>query len=753
MYGINYHIFIRIEARSPKSEVASVSRLRTPNFLLKFILCCFFISLRLSSFSQQNKIDSLLTLLKNDKEDTCKITHLNDLAGKLANSNYDTAMVLATQALILSENIIKNSNEGSDLWVAGELGTVHSYITLSMAYGLKGDFAFSLEKCKNGLHILEELETKNHGNKTRNIKELKSNIIGNIGIIYCYNGKYPESLDCFFKTLKIAEELGNKNSVQTVLGNIGLLYQALNNSNKALDYYFKALKIAEDLGDKESISRHSINIGSIYQIQKEYSKALNYYSIALKVAEEQKSKRNILFSIRNIGTVYSDKGDYFNALDYLFKALRTSEDLGDKSQIAAITSLIGSVYISLFQYKEAENYLIKGSAIFDSIGDLDGKCQSQRAISMLYEITGKYKLAYQHYKIYSQLKESLFAIEKDKDITRKEMNYEFEKKEAATKAEIDKQMALEEIDKKRRALATGSFAGGALLVLIIIVVVIRSLQLTHRRKLIIEKQKEIVEEKQKEMLDSIHYAKHIQKAVLKGEEYIKTHLANDHFILFKPKDIVSGDFYWFSKQKDKIIIAVADCTGHGVPGGFMTMLGTSFLNEIVEKKGILKPAEILTEMHKSVLNSLNQTAEEADAQDGMEMALCCIDTKNKTLEFSGAMSSIYLMQNNMLKKIEEDYYSVGGTSLLGTDNKTNFTNKIVALEKNTLLYLFTDGYMDQFGGVKKEKFNISRFETLLTSISSESTDVQKQKIKEAMEQWMKPGYAQVDDMLVMGIKI
>jgi phosphoserine phosphatase RsbU/P len=268
-------------------------------------------------------------------------------------------------------------------------------------------------------------------------------------------------------------------------------------------------------------------------------------------------------------------------------------------------------------------------------------------------------------------------------------------------------------------------------------------------------QKELIEVKNKEIIDSIIYAKHIQEAMLPSPKLISEHLT-DCFILYLPKDIVAGDFYWFEQiitdktkenAADQILIAAADCTGHGVSGALMSMLGVSLLNQIVNEKGIISPSLILDNLHAAVISALKQ--QETNSNDGMDIALCNIDLKNKQLHFAGANRPLWIIRNNELISIAPDKIPIGGTQI----EKINlYTNHAIPLEKDDSIYMSTDGYADQFGGEMGKKIMTKNFKTFLLSINKEKMENQKTLLRNYFEKW-KAVNEQVDDVLVIGIKI
>ncbi len=270
----------------------------------------------------------------------------------------------------------------------------------------------------------------------------------------------------------------------------------------------------------------------------------------------------------------------------------------------------------------------------------------------------------------------------------------------------------------------------------------------------IEVQHNMILEQTKSITDSIHYASKIQEALLPPEEILNEVLP-EHFILFKPRDIVSGDFYWASQKNNRTIIVAADCTGHGVPGAFMSMLGISFLNEIINKFESLHASQILDELKASVKKSLRQTGKDHEAKDGMDMALCIIDIEKMEMEFSGAYNSLLLIRDNEMIKYDADRMPVG----IYVKDRGNFTNHVIQMKKGDSYYIFSDGYPDQFGGATGSKLMIRRFKKILLECHKLPASQQKRVLDEFLNEWQgykdEEGrkYRQLDDILVIGMKV
>ncbi len=733
-------------------------------FLGLALLFCHF-----TSFSQQNKIDSLRFVLKMLNKnpsmeftptikgedaglrfDSIKINTLNELAWELMYNNPDTAITLSTQALDLSLAMFKKEEILTPLGRAKAKFIAQSFKNLGVFNWLKGNFTLSLDYHFKALIIWESL----------NYKKGISTTFGNIGLVYHDQGDYPKALDYYFKALKMDEELRNKKGVARHFGNIGNVYTAQKDYSKALNYYLKALKMAEELGEKGGISHHYANIGIVYDAQGDRKKALDYYFKALKMYEELGNKSGAAVNLGNIGLLYYDQAKevsldsamyrenlFAKALYYHFKALKMSMGVADKEGTARHLGDIGALYTDTKKYKDGEEYLQKALALSTEIKSLDLIEEHQRNISELYEKTHRPAQALEHYKKYIIARDSIFNEENTKKTVRLEMMFDFKKKETIAKAEQEKQNVLVQEEKQKQKIILILVSCFLLLVVVFASFMFNRWRITQRQKNIIERQKE-------KIVDSITYAQLIQQSILMEENEIQTHLP-DSFIYFQPKDIVSGDLYWFSKVNDKIILAAIDCTGHGVPGAFMSMIGNTLLNQIVNEKQITVPSEVLQLLNKGIYESLHQQKNGTLSRDGMDIALCCIDYKNKQVQYAGAHNPLYVLTDNEITVIKADRQTIGGGGFITTKRNSmnlEYTNHVIPLKKGMSIYLFSDGYNDQFGGKDRKKFGAQKFKELLLNSQHLSMQKQKELIVAAHQEW-KGNTAQIDDVLVVGIKL
>ncbi len=285
------------------------------------------------------------------------------------------------------------------------------------------------------------------------------------------------------------------------------------------------------------------------------------------------------------------------------------------------------------------------------------------------------------------------------------------------------------------------------LIITIALIALKLLSTNRKNNKILRLQNEIIEEKNKSITESINYAKRLQTAIL-PPKHIVDQILPDHFILYQPKDIVSGDFYWVSHHDNKIMFAAIDCTGHGVPGALLSIVGHNAINQTVNELGILQPAKVLESMNTVIKKILHQD-KGSDIRDGMDMALCTYDKSNGMLEFAGANNPVYIISSGELSIIKGSKLTVGS---LEEGKVEPPVNHVIQLKKGDCFYIFSDGYVDQFGGEGNKKFKSSKFQELLISINNQSMPEQEKSIIKAFKDW-KGNNEQVDDILIIGVRV
>ncbi|MFL5752430.1 MAG: tetratricopeptide repeat protein [Bacteroidia bacterium] len=635
-------------------------------------------------------------------------------------------------------------------------GIAKSYNSIGINYSHTGKPVIALNYLQKSLKLFEELKDP---------AGIASNY-HNMGMVEQDEGDYPKAIDHYLKALKTEEKENNKPGMAGGYCNIGIIYDQVGDYPKALGYYQRSLKLFTELNELQGLSNCVNNIGVTYQNQGNYDSALVYYRQALSLREKIKDRDGIAGALHNIAIIQKQKGNYDEALKNYLQALKIQEELKDKVNMALTTNNIGRLYFEIKKYENAISYAERSLKLAEEVESPDDAKEAHELLSNSYTKKGDYKKALEHYILYMQFRDSLLNQENVKEITQKEMQFEFDKKEEAQKAKQEKENLAKAEELRRQKLLRNGFVIGSVLLLFVAFLILRNLRQNKKASRIIteqkkevEEKKHLLEEKNKEITDSIHYAKAIQTALLASDELLQQNLPG-HFVLFKPKDIVSGDFYWAgawspgagtsATHKDSRLettnfyLAVCDSTGHGVPGAFMSLLNISFLNEAVNEKKIHAPAEALNHVRKRLITSLSQEGR----QDGMDCVLCCFDFHNLKLSYASANNAFYLVRNRELIHCAADKMPVGRSP----KDELPFILRTVELQKGDCLYLFTDGYADQFGGPKGKKFKYKQLEELLLSIDHLEMDEQRNILGSVIENW-RGNLEQVDDILIIGIRV
>ena len=598
-------------------------------------------------------------------------------------------------------------------------------------------------------------------------KKSKAYALNNFGIIYADHGDYSKAIDYYTRSLKIKEKLGNKKGIASSLNNIGLIYSGQGDYSKAIDYYTRSLKIEEELGNKKGIASSLNNIGLIYSGQGDYSKAIDYYTRSLKIQEKLGNKKRIASSLNNIGEIYRYQGDYSKAIDYYTRSLKIQEKLGNKVGIAVSLSNIGYIYQNQGNYDRAKEYISRSLHIAQAI---DYAIVTKEASSLLWKVNkklGKYKKALEMYELYVTTKDNLESKENEREVVRQEYKYAYEKQAATDSvkaAELYKIQAVQIAANKAEAKAqkqqkTYLFIGLGLLALFGVFMFNR-FRVTHKQKNIIDQQKTAVEnqkaeleythkklaEQLHEISDSIIYAKRIQDAIMPSMAAIKEAL-KDCFVMYLPKDVVAGDFFWMEQVDDITYYAAADCTGHGVPGAMVSVVCSNSLNKALLEEGIREPGKLLDRTREIVVERLTKSS--IDVKDGMDISLCALNLKTKKLQWAGANNPIWILRKGatQIEDIKPNKQPIGLYH-----PSTPFTTHQLELNKGDSIYVFTDGYQDQFGGSKGKKFKVKQLKEIILENSELSMNDQLILLKTTFLQW-KGELEQLDDVCMIGVKI
>lgn len=580
------------------------------------------------------------------------------------------------------------------------------------------------------------------------------------GIINRDQSNLKDALDNYLNALKLFEDLKMPVKVAGIQNNIGLIYAEIKEYRTALAYYFKAEKINIAKHEKSLLAINYNNMATCYQKLNQFSSAQTYLQKSLNLRQEVSDTIGMAMAYHNIGINHQLTNDNDSAIYFFNKSLSYLSNMSENIGHAYNYLELGNTLLQKGKLREAEGYLLSSLRISER-SELEGvKVEVYKYLSELYEKQNDFKKAFNYQNLYLGSKENVESDESKNEILKKELEYDFAKRQELQRKDAENKQAIADAEiRSQKKLTTGAVI--ALLILSgLIVIVFRSNNQKRKANSIISKQKELVEQKNKEILDSINYAKYIQNALLPSDSFIKQ-LPVDCFILFKPKDIVSGDFYWIhhsvkeNQNTEEIYIAAVDCTGHGVPGALVSVVGNNGLNRCVKEFGINKTGEILDKLSELVEETFEKS--ENELKDGMDISLLKIsshqlsDTTEKSYSFqwSGANNPLWIIRKdaNTLEEIKADKQPVGKFS-----DRKNFTSHNVTLKKGDRLYLFTDGYADQFGGEKGKKFKYKQLEELLLASSNSSIVEQKNQLDSAFMKW-KGNLEQVDDICIIGIFI
>lgn len=586
-----------------------------------------------------------------------------------------------------------------------------------------------------------------------------------VGVCYYMLGNYPEALESYQKALSLAEKSHYLNGQSNVLNNIGNIQDELKNYPLALSYLQQALNIRNETGNEYGANRTRENMATVYSKTGDFERALDLYLEIYDFKKSRDDEDGISTTLMNIGYAYERLGKFQNALDYYSQSLKLLYKLDNNQNIAVCLNNIGDIYYALGKYDQAIDSSKKSLEIAKKLNSKTGIKSSALSLTKSYVEKQKYKEAYFNHVLYSQVKDSLFNEESAKILQEMETKYQSEKKQQ----EIEKQqLTIEKQDAQARTDRIMRFAliGGLLLVVLIALQVFRGYKqkkkanelLSVKNQEIEEKnmhlnqanveiseQKAEIEEKNLNIMDSIRYAKRIQQTILPRDQFVEK-LMPESFILYKPKDIVSGDFYWIENVDQKVYVSAVDCTGHGVPGAFVSIVGYNSLNRTVMEFKLEKPGDILNKLNDLVVDTFVRHSD-SDVKDGMDMSLISLDLKTKEIEFAGAQNPLYVINDDGIEEVKANKQPIGSSL-----EPKHFDNHEVTVTKGDMVYLFSDGYIDQFGGPKGKKFMRKRFKEVLQDIHKLDVKTQKQHLDNTIIDWM-GAEEQLDDILVIGIRV
>ena len=713
-----------------------------------------FLLIGLYSFGQtfepdkQHIVDSLKTTALDESEhDTLRVISYLELATQYYLSFPDSAMYWIKIAEELSER--------SDYL----LGRSECYGWLGYLHDTRDETDKALEYNFKSVEVLKEIG---------NYRGLAT-ALNNIGVIYNNLGDVDKTLYYFHQSLYIYEQIGNIYGISLGYNNIAHTYLDQDDYLKAEEYYLKGLEKCEEAENSKDqdyyrgMAMTYNGLASLYRQNEKFELGLMYCDLSQKMCEESGDLYNMLYSINTKGLIQFELYKKSNlpaddpyrdsllneASKNFYKTIELAISLNSTRSIATSKKNLAALKFEIGETKEATKLAEESFEIAMELGYPDVISWASEQLSKIYAKENQGMKAYEMHVLHIQMRDSVLNLETQKLAIETKTQHEFEKKKALDDAEHNKEMAIKEEEKKRQSLISYAAIFGAILLALFLYIVFNRLKITRQQKKTIEEQKLKVEEahveleeKNQEILDSISYAKRIQTAILPPDKMFHSTLPNA-FVLYIPKDIVAGDFYWMEKVNDTILFAAADCTGHGVPGAMVSVVCNGALNRSVREFGLTEPGKILDKTREIVIQEFEKSEEEV--KDGMDIALCKLE--GMKLSFAGAHNPLWVIRNGELIEYKSDKQPVGKF-----DRATSFTTTEVELQEGDTFYVFSDGFPDQFGGEKGKKYKAKNFKQFLLSIQDKDISEHGQLLEKEFNSW-KGGFEQLDDICIIGVKV
>ncbi|HEY6160386.1 MAG TPA: tetratricopeptide repeat protein, partial [Bacteroidia bacterium] len=564
-----------------------------------------------------------------------------------------------------------------------------------------------------------------------------------LGFLYMGQRLFSRALTHLTNANAYYKKMGDRRNAAAIFNNIGGIYFDLANYKKAEEYYSKALVEYRAVNNDGGIAMILHNMGSIIAEQGRYEEADYYYRKAYGIRTRISDTDGIVSTLLSRGLAFQKLGQPDSGLVCFPRAARLALVSNNIDRLAVAWNYLADLYMQTGKKDSAVKYFVLADGEAKKVGDPTVMRNVYKSLFTLYDSTGDKVHAFDYYKKYITIRDSVFSQENAQKFVQTEMNFTFEQQEAQAKAEQEKKDAITQRQKQTASLIRNSFIAGSLLLLLLGLFVLRGYLGKRKDNLVLEQQRKEIAESKQEIQDSIHYAKSIQDAMLPSPGILRDR--RESFIFFRPKDVVSGDFYWFHFKGAQCWIAAADCTGHGVPGAFMSTIAAGKLNGLAAA-GLGNTGEILSALNTRMIDSLKQERTGYSNRDGMDIALCCI--RGNEIEYSGANRPLWLIRNGEVQVIEGDKNSIGGF----TPADTTFASTKLQLQPGDRVYVFSDGYADQFGGDSDKKFSTRRFRELLLSSAHLTMEEQQRELERVHHKWREMNQ-QTDDILVIGIKI
>ncbi len=607
---------------------------------------------------------------------------------------------------------------------------VEIYGIVGKRYRNKSDFGVALYFYQKAIEIANQMEDE----------KLKAYLKGDMAVVFRRIDDNAKALNLHFQALEWAETAHDTFLILTSNNGIGNVYINYNNMPKAIEYFHQSLSLLKN-GYKNSLSEaiNTNNIGEAWLALGNSDSALYYVHKSYDINSHMGSKLGEAICENGLGNIYMYLKDFNKAIDHYIESFKLNTEVGNLIYLADNQLNLGKAYFAIANYKLSEEHLLDALKISQDIGSKSNIVKSLSYLAQLYRNTGKSNLALNFLDQAMLYKDSITA--EGSHLKSEGMNalYKSEKQEREILILKQKDELSQLVLNRQKWFIISS--------IIMIIGGIGFAAFAAYQRKVTNRYIMKIEEQNINIRNSIRYAQKIQSAILPDMEIFKKQF-DDSFILFKPRDLVSGDFYWYAEKNNLSIIAVADCTGHGVPGALMSMLGIAFLNEIINGEGITQPHLILNRLRDQVVQQLKQKGNLEDSKDGIDLSLVVINHSDLKLSFAGAYTPLYIIRNKKMIQLKADSMPIG----YHPKKDYSFAMQEFDLQKGDCLYSSSDGYHDQFGGPEGTKFMIKNMKDLFLSIHKKPMSEQKKILDENIESW-KGKFEQIDDIIVIGLRI
>ncbi len=583
-----------------------------------------------------------------------------------------------------------------------------------------------------------------------------------LGLLYGDLGNYNKAFELLYESLKLSEKNGFKEFYGNGLNSIGGLFENQADYIKALEYLKKSYNVKLEIDEPAGIALILNNLGSVYFKMDSIDNAIEHWENSLIYFEKSTEKSGKSIVLNNLGSIYKKQGNFDKALIFFQECLKLSQEINEIRSIVIVQINIGELYLQLNKTKEGKSAALEAYKTSKQLGFPETISKSASLLRKFALMENDFKSAYEYFQEEVNMNDSIQNETNYKLTQQKEAQYAYDKKYMADSVAFAKEKELDSVilQKQQAELAVKENQQWLLIVGIIAIVIFSAFTynrflvskkqnaIIHTQKIEVERQRTIVEEKNLEITDSINYAKRIQTAILPPQRLVNE-LIKENFILYKPKDVVSGDFYWMHKtSSDEVLFAAADCTGHGVPGAMVSVICNNSLNRAVREFGLTNTGLILDKTRELVIQEFEKS--DVKVNDGMDISLCKI--KGTELEWSGANNPLWIFSSNSSENIEFSEIKPNKQPISQFDNIQTFTTHHLKLNTGDSIYVFTDGFADQFGGPKGKKLMYKPFKELLLSIQDKPMEEQKTILEKHFENW-KGEHEQVDDVCIIGVRI